>query len=68
MKSPAKMDILLPELRAYARSLHSQPDISEDLVQDAVERTLKLSNIARALCELRPWMFRVSTLTCLQPT
>ncbi|WP_343081026.1 RNA polymerase sigma factor [Ostreiculturibacter nitratireducens] len=59
MASPTQLEALLPELRAYARSLDSHSDTAEDLVQDAIERTLRAPNVPVALSELRPWMFRV---------
>jgi RNA polymerase sigma factor (sigma-70 family) len=59
MGSLTQLEVLLPELRAYARSICERPDAAEDLVQDAIERTLKSENPPNALSSLRPWMFRV---------
>jgi len=53
------LQILLPELHAYARSITSVSDSAEDLVQDAIERALRSDNEPSVLDELRPWMFRV---------
>ena len=53
------LETLLPELRAYARSLAKNPHDSEDLVQDAIERALRSENCPVLVQDLRPWMFRV---------
>ncbi len=53
------IEMLLPELRAYARSLSISADAAEELVQDAVERALRADTRPEALSDLRPWMFRV---------
>lgn len=52
------LEQLLPELRAYARSVGGASE-AEDLVQDAIERALKSPNRPDNLTQLRPWMFRV---------
>ncbi len=60
--APAEMiqfETLLPELRAYARSVSQNRDDAEDLVQDAIERALRSASRPSPLKELRPWMFRV---------
>ena len=59
MASLCQFEILLPELRAFARSICRSSDDAEDLVQDAIERTLRAKNSPVKLQELRPWMFRV---------
>ena len=59
MGSLTQLEILLPELRAYARSLCEAADAAEDLVQDSIERMLKSQNSPNHISELRPWMFRV---------
>ncbi|MBD3624465.1 MAG: RNA polymerase sigma factor [Rhodobacteraceae bacterium] len=59
MCARSALDHLLPELRAYARSLCGRADAAEDLVQDAVERSLKSGNVPGDPQSLRPWMFRV---------
>jgi RNA polymerase sigma factor (sigma-70 family) len=59
MASLTHLDLLLPELRAYARSVSGSADDAEDLVQDATERALRSSTRPNPLTELRPWMFRV---------
>ena len=53
------IEMLLPELRAYARSLSAGADAAEDLVQDAIERALQARTRPEEITELRPWMFRV---------
>lgn len=59
MASLTHIEILLPELRAYAVAICSSRDDAEDLVQDAIERALRAEGRPRVLDELRPWMFRV---------
>lgn len=54
-----QVELLLPELRAYARSICGRAENWEDLVQDAIERTLRHKTLPERLEELRPWMFRV---------
>ncbi|MFY0660261.1 MAG: RNA polymerase sigma factor [Shimia sp.] len=53
------IDVLLPELRAYALSLSKHRHDSEDLVQDAIERALRSDKRPKPLADLRPWMFRI---------
>ena len=55
----SQIEVLLPELRAYAVSICASRTDAEDLVQDAVERALKADNRPGQLNELRRWMFRV---------
>jgi len=59
MQSISKIETLLPELRAYARSISAHAEDAEDLVQDAIERALRSDAQPSLLPELRPWMFRV---------
>lgn len=59
MASLTQFELLLPELRAYARSICDPHHSAEDLVQDAIERALKSPNTPDRLAELRPWMFRI---------
>lgn len=59
MSSLTQIEILLPELHAYARWICSAPDDPEDLVQSAIERSLRAENRPVKLNDLRPWMFRV---------
>lgn len=59
MASVSDIELLLPELRAYATAICGMRDDAEDLVQDAVERALRSGNRPSRLNELRPWMFRV---------
>ncbi|MEQ8655060.1 MAG: RNA polymerase sigma factor [Kiloniellales bacterium] len=49
---------LLPDLRAYARTLADTAQDAEDLVGDAIERTIRSDTYPRELASLRPWMFR----------
>ncbi len=50
---------LLPDLRAYARSLADSAQDAEDLVGDAIERAIRSGGCPQELESLRPWMFRV---------
>ncbi|WP_120502058.1 sigma-70 family RNA polymerase sigma factor [Roseovarius sp. EL26] len=59
MSSLSQFEVLLPELRAYARSIAERAEDAEDLVQDAIERALRSDAQPNRLEELRPWMFRV---------
>lgn len=59
MSSLSQFEFLLPELRAYARSITERVEDAEDLVQDAIERALRSDAPPNRLNELRPWMFRV---------
>lgn len=59
MGSLTHIEVLLPELRAYARALCDRPETAEDLVQDAIERALRTENRPDEIAEFRPWMFRV---------
>ena len=59
MVASSQIEILLPELRAYARSISNSRYEAEDLVQDAVERALNTKSCPTGLGDFRHWMFRV---------
>ena len=59
MASLTQIELLLPEFRAYSRSICTTQDEAEDLVQDAIERALRTDTCPNKLEQLRPWMFRV---------
>jgi len=59
MPSLTQIEILLPELRAYAIAICASRNGAEDLVHDAIERGLRADTRPTRLDELRPWMFRV---------
>lgn len=59
MDTLSHIERLLPELRAYARSLCRRDENAQDLVQDAVERALRSASRPARLEEIRPWMFRI---------
>jgi RNA polymerase sigma-70 factor, ECF subfamily len=50
---------LLPELRAFARFLAGNKAEADDLVQEALARTLQSLDNAVEIGELRPWCFAV---------
>lgn len=50
---------LRPQLAAYARAISAKSDEADDLVHDAIERTLKTPDRPAELSDLRPWMFRI---------
>jgi RNA polymerase sigma-70 factor (ECF subfamily) len=54
MDNLSHIERLLPELRAYARSICSLHSNAEDLVQDTVERALRAENRPTPIDELRP--------------
>ncbi|MEM1159712.1 MAG: RNA polymerase sigma factor [Pseudomonadota bacterium] len=59
MSDLTNVEVLLPELRAYARSICQSSEEADDLVQDAAERALRSDTRPKELADLRPWMFRV---------
>lgn len=54
-----QLEHLLPECRAYARSICITREDAEDLVQDAILRALRADRKSLSIAELRPWLFRV---------
>ncbi len=50
---------LLPDLRAFARFLAGTKAEADDLVQEALARTLQSLNKTADIAELRPWCFAV---------
>lgn len=54
-----QIEILLPEFRAYALAICASAEDADDLVQDAIERALRIESRPTKLDEFRPWMFRV---------
>ncbi|MEM9584378.1 MAG: sigma-70 family RNA polymerase sigma factor [Pseudomonadota bacterium] len=61
MASLTQIELLLPDLRAYAKALCVEHhEDAEDLVQDAIERALRTENRPHKLSELRPWIIRVA--------
>lgn len=50
---------LLPELRAFARFLAGTKAEADDLVQEALARTLQSINKISDVTELRPWCFAI---------
>ena len=59
MPALTDIEILLPEMRAYAMSISQSNEEADDLVQDAVERSLRAASKPSELNDLRPWIFRV---------
>jgi len=54
-----KLDLLRPEMLAYARSLTLDSNEVEDLVHDAVVRALQVGSAPGPIEDLRPWLFRI---------
>lgn len=50
---------LLPELRAFARFLAGTKAEADDLVQEALTRTLQSMHDAATIADLKPWCFAV---------
>ncbi len=50
---------LLPELKAYSRSIADSFEEADDLVNDAIERAARMPGRPEDLAGLRHWMFRV---------
>lgn len=50
---------LLPELRAFARFLAGTKTEADDLVQEAIARTLQSLNKISGVAELKPWCFAI---------
>lgn len=59
MNNLSHIERLLPELRAYAKSICSSDDNVEDLVHDSVERALRSQTRPELIDDMRPWMFRI---------
>ena len=55
----ASLSHLMPEFRAFARSVAVNPSDFDDIVQDAVERALRSDGVPTDVPSLRRWMFRV---------
>ncbi|MEL6410540.1 MAG: RNA polymerase sigma factor [Pseudomonadota bacterium] len=60
MASLTQIELLLPELRSYAKTICvGHREDAEDLVQDAIERALRAEKRPNKLAELRPWIIRI---------
>lgn len=59
MRPVTHLETLLPEIRAFARSICQSSVEAEDIVQDAMERALRSDTRPSDLAGLRFWMFRV---------
>lgn len=59
MQLHRQIEVLFPELRAYAGAICDARHEAQDLVQDAVERAMRAKAPPRRIDELRPWLFRV---------
>ncbi len=53
----AEIQILLPDLARFARSLTRNEDDAHDLVQDCVERALRKQALFQAGTSLKSWLF-----------
>lgn len=49
----------IPYLRRCARALARDPDLADDVVQDAVERALRKRHLWRPRGSLRAWLYRL---------
>lgn len=49
----------LPYLRRCARAIARDPDVADDVVQDAVERALRKRRLWRPKGSLRAWLYRL---------
>jgi len=49
----------IPYLRRCARALARNPDLADDIVQDAVERALRKRHLWRPKGSLRAWLYRL---------
>ena len=52
-----QMEALIPSLRAFARSLCGNPDMADDLAQEAMVRAWKARNSFTLGTNFRAWMF-----------
>lgn len=50
---------LLPRLRRFARGLSKDPELADDLVQDACERALERLDQVRENTRIDSWMYRI---------
>ena len=50
---------LLPRLRRFARGLAKDPELADDLVQDACERALERLDQVRENTRIDSWMYRI---------
>lgn len=54
-----RLEALIPELRAFARSLCRDAVLADDLVQDACLRAWSAADSFDEALEMRPWFFRI---------
>lgn len=53
------LELMRPQLVAYARAICRRSEGVDDLVQDAIVRALTAANVPEQKSDLLPWMFRV---------
>ena len=54
-----ELERLIPEMRAFARSLVRDCELADDLVQDACLKAWQAIDTIRTGSPLRPWLFRI---------
>lgn len=55
----AEIELSVPALRRYARSLTRNADRADDLVQDCIERAIRKQGLWRPTAPLQSWLFRM---------
>lgn len=53
------VEAAIPGLRRYALALTRDPDVADDLVQDALERALKRRRLWRPTGTVKAWLFTI---------
>lgn len=59
MTVESQIEILIPNLRRYARALTGDASAADDLVQDCLERALTRLSLWRRGSNLRAWLFTI---------
>ena len=54
-----QVEACVPALRRYARALTRNPDLADDLVQDALERAIARRGLFRPTGPVRAWLFTI---------
>lgn len=59
MTVESQIEVLIPNLRRYARALTGDASAADDLVQDCLERALTRLSLWRRGSNLRAWLFTI---------